>query len=115
MRASHASYWRRSSRSRSIAAALLDGPLGILLPLHLGAQSFESLDGPGGQRFRVPEPARRGDDPRRVLETLHPAPGLVERSPHRPGAGTVQEQRLVTVGLDVWDDAIEHIRRTRHT
>src|SRR5437016_12265833 len=102
MRASHASYWRRSSRSRSIAAALLDGPLGILLPLHLGAQSFESLDGPGGQRFRVPEPARRGDDPRRVLETLHPDPGLVERSAYRHGAAIGQHRRLVSAGFAVW-------------
>src|SRR6202165_5757905 len=97
MRASQASYCRRSSSSRWMAAVLFDDPLGIHLPSRLGAKRFESLDRPGVERLRLPDGARGQDDAGRMLQTLHPDPGLVERATHRHGAMIREQQRVVTI------------------
>src|ERR1041385_35006 len=106
MRASHASYWRRSSRSRRIAAALLDGLLAILLP-----HCFQSRDHLGAQGLWLPERTRRHDDSRRVLEALHPDPGLVERSAQRHRAMIGKEQRVRTLRFEIRNDPITQIDR----
>src|SRR5258708_8594895 len=106
MRASHASYWRRSSSSRWIAAALLDGPLGILLPLlHQHTDCF------GAQRLRLAYLSSGQDDARTVLQTLHPNPGLIERPPHGHGTVIGEQQRIVLV--EKWDDLVAQVRRAR--
>src|SRR5260370_2183798 len=112
IRASHASYWGRSSSNRWIVAALFDGALAILLPL-----CFESLHHLGGKRPWLPFPdrARRGDDARRVLQTLHPHPRLVEGLSHRHRAVIRQQERVMTFSFEVRDDPVAQFRRSGHT
>src|SRR5439155_18274512 len=97
-------YWRRSSRSRCIAAALFDGPLAILLPLlHQTADCFEA------ERLRLPDLPSGNDDARAVLQRLHPDPRFVERAPHRHGPVIRQQERVISPSCEIWNDAIAQL------
>src|SRR6266516_3371124 len=92
-----------------MATALFDGPLGILLPLlHQTADCFEA------ERLRLPYLLSGKDDTRAVLQSLHPDPRLVERTPHRHGPVICQQERVMSFTFEIGDDAIAQLRRAWH-